>query len=161
MGFTFSHDGDRLPGTLYEETLEPVGANARVVARLANGDPAAVVSSFGRGKTLTLGSYIGVAYEHRREDTARRFFDGLLDWAGVARPIRVTGGDAEVRSLETTDGLILFAFNHQDKATEPTITLGTSYAGTDLISGEQFPTGNTWRHKIATSGVWVLHLRKP
>ena len=80
------HDGDRLPGTLYEETLEPVGPNARVVARFANGDPAAVVSSFGRGKTLTLGSYVGVAYEHRRDDTARRFFDGLLDWAGVARP---------------------------------------------------------------------------
>ena len=76
-------------------------------------------------------------------------------------PIRVTGGDAEVRSLETADGLILFAFNHQDKAIEPTITLGASYAGVDLIAGEQFPTGNTFRHKIAPGGVWVLHLRKP
>jgi hypothetical protein len=132
-----------------------------VVARFANGDPAAVASSFGRGKTLTLGSYIGVAYEHHRDDAARRFFDGLLDWAGVVRPIRVTGGEAEVRFLETAGGLILFAFNHQDKATEPTITLGGSYAGIDLITGEQIPTGNTFRHTIAPGGVWVLRLRRP
>jgi beta-galactosidase len=155
------HNDDRLPGTLYEETLEPLGPSARVVARFANGDPAAVASSFGRGKTLTLGSYIGVAYEHHRDDAARRFFDGLLDWAGVVRPIRVTGGEAEVRFLETAGGLILFAFNHQDKATEPTITLGGSYAGIDLITGEQIPTGNTFRHTIAPGGVWVLRLRRP
>jgi len=153
------HEGDRLPGTLYEETLEPVGANARVVARFANGDPAAVVSSYGRGKTLTLGSYIGVAYEHRRDATARKFFDGLLDWAGVARPVRIAGGEAEVRLLEAADGLILFAFNHQEKAIEPEISLPASYAGIDLVSGEKIAAGNTFRHRLAPGDVWVVRLR--
>jgi beta-galactosidase len=155
------HDGDRLPGTLYEETLEPLGPSARVVARFANGDPAAVVSSFGRGKTLTLGSYIGVAYEHHRDDAARRFFDSLLDWAGVTRPIGVTGGDAEVRLLETTDGLILFAFNHQDKATGPAIKLQASYSGTDLITGQHFAVADSLRRSLAPSDVWVVHLQRP
>ena len=153
------HEGDRLPGTLYEETLEPAGANARVVARFANGDPAAVVSSYGRGKTLTLGSYIGVAYEHRRDATAQKFFDGLLDWAGVARPVRIAGGEAEVRLLEAADGLILFAFNHQEKAIEPEISLPASYAGIDLVSGEKIAAGNTFRHRLAPGDVWVVRLR--
>ena len=47
--------GDVLPGRWYEETLEPSGPDARVVARFAGGAPAAVVSAFGRGKALMLG----------------------------------------------------------------------------------------------------------
>ena len=50
--------GDGLPGRWYEESLEPVVPGARVVARFATGAPAAVVSTFGKGKTLTLGSYV-------------------------------------------------------------------------------------------------------
>ena len=128
---------------------------------MRSGEPAVVVSSFGRGKTLTLGSYIGVAYEHRRDATAQKFFNGLLDWAGVARPVRVAGGEAEVRFLETADGLILFAFNHQERATEPAITLEASYTGTDLVSGQQLPAGTTFQHPLGPGEVWVVRLRRP
>lgn len=153
------HEGDRLPGTLYEETLEPVGAQARVVARFANGDPAAVISTFGRGKTLTVGSYVGVAFENRRDATIQKLFNGLLDWAGVTRPVSVAGGEAEVRLLEAGDARILVAFNHQDHAIDPAITLGEPYSGTDLVTGEAVASGTTFRKQMPRDGVWVLHLR--
>ncbi len=47
--------GDTIPARWYEETLALVGARSRVAARFADGRPAAVVASFGSGKTLLLG----------------------------------------------------------------------------------------------------------
>jgi beta-galactosidase len=152
------HEGDRLPGALFEETLEPASPGARVVARFANGDPAAVASSYGRGKALTLGSYLGVAYEKHRDATARRFFTGLMDWAGVSRPVSVTNADAEVRILESGDERIAFVFNHSDQATEPAITLRDSYMAVDLVTGERVTA--PFRKRLAPGDVWVVRLRK-
>jgi beta-galactosidase len=46
--------GDELPGQWYEESLAPLGPQARIAARFLNGDGAAVISSYGHGKTLML-----------------------------------------------------------------------------------------------------------
>ena len=152
-------DGDKLSARLYEEVLEPIGASAHVVARFANGDPAAVISRFGRGKALTLGSYIGVAFEHQHDAGTQKFFEGLLDWAGVTRPLTVTG-DAEVRILEAGNERILVAFNHEDHDIEPVITLREACQATDLVTGESLPPGNTFRQHLAAGDVWALRLRR-
>ena len=83
--------GEVLPGRWYEESLEPIAPGARVVARFASGAPAAVVSTFGKGKALMLGSYVSAGYVSQPEEAGRRFFDGLLDWAGVRRPVAASG----------------------------------------------------------------------
>ena len=54
-------NGDKLPGRLYEETLEPAGPAARVIARYADGRPAAVRAPYGKGEALALGSYLSTA----------------------------------------------------------------------------------------------------
>ncbi len=104
--------GERLPGRLYEETLEPTHKAARVVARFASGAPAAVASRYGQGKTLALGSYLAAAYELKPEESLRRFFAALLEWAGVERPVTVRGGQIEVRLMEAGEERLLFAFRH-------------------------------------------------
>ena len=63
--------GETLQARWYEETLEPLGAQAHVVATFPNGNAAAVISEYGKGKTLMLGSYVGAAYETRRESIHR------------------------------------------------------------------------------------------
>ena len=42
----------RLPARWYKETLEPVSPGARIVAHFEGGRPAAVMSTFGKGRTL-------------------------------------------------------------------------------------------------------------
>ena len=64
--------GTKLPARLYEETLEPMREDAKVVARFADGRPAAVTARFGRGKTLMLGSYVSPVAEPQ-------FANALLD----------------------------------------------------------------------------------
>ncbi|MBS1855174.1 MAG: beta-galactosidase [Acidobacteria bacterium] len=130
--------GDRLPARWYEETLEPLNAGARVVARFAGGNAAAVMSSYGRGKTLMLGSYVSAAYESTPSTEVERFYAGLLEWAGLAAPVTAEGGRIEVRILERGAERVVFVFNHEGKPVDARIALHLprgDYRATDLISG--------------------------
>lgn len=102
--------GLRVPGRWFREVLEPAGG--RVVARFEDGAPAAVESSYGKGRALLVGSYVAAAYALNPEEDARRWFVSLLDWAGVERPLVAEGG-VEARWLERGDERIVFVFNHE------------------------------------------------
>lgn len=146
--------GDVLPARWYEETLEPIAPQARVVATFANGAPAAVLSTFGRGKTLMLGSYVSAAYESTPTPAAERFYSALLEWAGVVAPLKATGDRIEARLLEGPSARLVFVFNHNTKATETMLTLPPG-AAHDLISGQR----TTLTRTLAPNEVWVLAVR--
>jgi beta-galactosidase len=131
--------GDTLPARWYKETLEPLSPSARVVAQFADGAPAAVMSTFGKGKTLMLGSYVSAAAQSSPTPEAERFFAGLLEWAGVRLPIRVAGAPIEARHLESGSSTLLFLFNHakQEARSEVTMRLAAGdYAAIDLVTGQ-------------------------
>ena len=101
------HADEALPGRWYEETLEPLSSSGRVVARFPDGAVAAVASTYGRGKTLMLGSYVSAAYVHTPSSEAERFFAGLLEWAKVELPVSASGGYVEARTLEADRDTLL------------------------------------------------------
>jgi hypothetical protein len=158
--------GDVLPGRWYEESLEPA-PGARVVARFGNNGPAAVVSTFGKGKTLFLGSYVSAGYISQPEETGRRFFEGMLDWAGVRRPVAVSGDPLEVRMLESGREHLAFVFNHAATPATATVTVRIPLAGrsvVDLVGGQAVPVtpapdGFEWRATIPPLDVRVLRIR--
>ena len=158
--------GDRLPGRLYEETLEPIPPNGRVVAKFASGAPAAVMSSFGRGKTLMLGSYLGAAYESQHDPAAQRFFTGLAEWAGVERLVQVSGSPAEARVLESGRERILFVFNHQGESAQTAVSLrmpAGEWAAADLITAQNVPLSREGtllklEKRIGPEDVWVVRV---
>jgi len=151
-------DGVTLPARLYEETLEPLNDRARVVARFADGRPAAVMSTFGRGKTLALGSYLAVAHQQQPDAASERFFQSLLDWAGVERPVSVEGGAAEVRMLEVGSDRLVFVFNHQDQPVEPVIRVPGNWNASDLTTGAPL---SRLSKRLALGEVWVVRLSSP
>jgi beta-galactosidase len=148
--------GDTLPARWYEETLEPLSPNARVVGTFADGRPAAVMSTFGKGKTLMLGSYVSAAYESTPTPAVERFYSALLDWAGVTPPLKATGTRIEARMLETPTGPLVFVFNHNGQATETSLTLPPG-AATDLTSGQRV---TSLTKTLAPNEVWVLKVAK-
>ena len=115
--------GTAIPGRWYEETLEPLSPAARVVARFESGAPAAVLSRFGKGETLLVGSYISAASQSWPSREAEQFFSALLDWAGITVPVEVGGSPLEVRLLPSGDELLLFAFNHDRQHATSTVRL--------------------------------------
>jgi len=158
--------GDELPATWYEETLAPLGAQARVVARFPSGAAAAVISSFGQGKTLMLGSYAGAAYEKLRDPVAARFYAALLKWAGVHPPVTAEPTGTEVRYLESGRDTLVFAFNHGAEAVVSSIGLRAaagSYRATDIVTAKPVETSLSDGHimmrgQIGPRDVWVVRL---
>ncbi len=130
--------GSVLPARWYKETLEPLSASARRVARFEDGATAAVMSTYGKGRTLMLGSYVSAAAQSTPSVEAERFFAGLLEWAGVTLPIQVTGAPIEARHLESGNDALLFLFNHGKDVARSTVRLRRdvgAYVAVDVTDG--------------------------
>jgi beta-galactosidase len=157
--------GESLPARWYEETLEPLGGSSRVVARFANGDAAAVASTYGRGKTLMLGSYVSAAYATHPSGEAERFYAGLLEWSGVSLPVTGVSRTVEVRTLETGRDTLVFVFNHGSEV-EANIGLrmaAGSYHATDVVENRAVEAAREGeflrlRKSLPKGGVWVVRL---
>ena len=159
--------GEALPGRWYEETLEPALPGAHVVARFGSGAPAAVVSSFGKGKALALGSYVCGGYVTQPGATGRRFFEGLLDWAGVRRPVTVSGDPVEVRLLESGREHLAFVLNHAATSATTAVTFRVSLDGRvveeisrgESVKVEASAEGFAWQGTLPPRDVRVLRIR--
>jgi beta-galactosidase len=161
--------GDRLPARWYKETLEPSSPQARVVGRFDDGAPAAVMSVYGQGRTLMLGSYVSAAYQSAPTAEVERFYNALLAWAGVTLPVTLTGAALEVRYLESGADTVLFLFNHGTERAVSNVTLqrpAGEYLATDLITSQTVPVsrktgGNvTVEADVAPADVRVLRLTR-
>jgi beta-galactosidase GanA len=155
--------GEKLAGRWYEETLAPLGPQARVVARFPGGAAAAVMSTYGRGKTLMLGSYVGGAFEKGRDAAGVRFYAALLDWAGVRAPITAEPAGVEVRSLMSGEDRLVFVFNHGKAETAAAVRLGSGAGATDVISGRRVELVRKDGHvvmlgRIGARDVWVVRV---
>ena len=155
--------GDTLAGRWYEETLAPLGPQAHVVAKFADGRAAAVISSYGRGRTLMLGSYIGGAYEKHRDAAGVRFYAALLDWAGVHAPITAEPAGLEVRSLESGSDRLVFVFNHGSEEAAATVRLAVGASATDIVTGKPVELArdgdrSVMRGRIGARDVWVVRI---
>ena len=138
--------GDRLRARWYEEMVEPVGPQARVVATFADGTPAAVQSTFGTGRTLMLGSYVSAAYQTTPTPEVERFYAGLLAWAGVTMPVETTGDAVEVRFLESGADRIVFVLNHAATKATGAISLrvpDSAWTATDLVTDRSVALGQS------------------
>ena len=160
--------GDLLPGRWFKETLEPLSPAARVVAQFEDGSAAAVMSSYGGGRTLMLGSYVSAGYQTKPTPEAERFFAGLLQWAGVKLPVTVIGTPIEARYTESPEDTVLFLLNHGTEASESTVTLRREaghYSAIDLATGEPVTLERTADAvsvavKLAPAGVQVMRITR-
>jgi beta-galactosidase len=158
--------GSVLPARWYKETLEPASPNARVVAEFDDGSAAAVMSTYGKGKTLMLGSYVGAAAQSTPTPEAERFFAGLLEWAGVSLPVRVKGSQVEARYLESGREALLFVFNHGKEPASSEVWLRrppAKYRAVDLVSGRDVTLrdagdGVSVLVELSPSGVMAMRL---
>lgn len=160
--------GAELPGRWYQETLQPLTADARVAAEFPDGSPAAVMAHFGKGKTLMLGSYLSAAYASSPSAAAAKFYAGLLEWADVVSPVNSLGNNIEVRMLESGSDYLLFVFNHNAERADVNAGLRVApglYRVTDLVSDRAVEPARDgeilrFRNTLNASDVWVLRIAR-
>jgi beta-galactosidase len=160
--------GDLLPARWYEETLEPLSEASQVVARFPDDSAAAVTSTYGKGKTLMLGSYVSAAYVTSPAPEVERFYKGLLAWAGVVIPVSTHGGNIEARTLESGKATLLFVFNHEKQSVDAGVSLrlpaGTVHAS-DLVAAQPVSVSREGeflrlKKRMDGSAVWVVRLTR-
>ncbi len=139
----FLKPGDKLETLFFEEVFDVFGARSKVLAEFSDGRPAMVCASFGRGRAIIVGSFLGSAYHHFQNPNNAKFFAGLAEWLRIARPVTVSCSEQDVlveaRLLESPGARVLFAFNRGEKKTLARLGLkppSGSFRVRDLESGQ-------------------------
>ncbi|HOB74075.1 MAG TPA: beta-galactosidase [Phycisphaerae bacterium] len=144
--------GDELVGGYLAESFDLLpGSQARVLAKLEDGSPVVVESSYGRGRTMIVGSFLGLAAQKTRDAGTLAGIRKLVGWAGIEPPARVNeerpaDEPLELRLRRTTDGYLMFVFNHASAPRKATASVKIDQPGTytarDLLTGDEQPCTN-------------------
>jgi beta-galactosidase len=160
-------------GLAFAEHLAVTGGSSRVLARFPGdaenpGDPAVVMSPYGSGRAILIGTFPSAAFE-QDPDKMRptgEFLQRLIASAGVTPEIRIDGapGLVEARFLESSDAIVLIAINHADVAQQVTLSFGPDVPEAIWQNMEtgvavnfvQGPSGPTYARTFAPRDVMVL-----
>jgi beta-galactosidase len=111
-------ENDSLKGAYFAESIEPIkNQPSQILASLEDGTPVIIASKYGKGETLLLGSFLGMANHPDADQNNNRFLMNLLDWAKITRPF-TTSHDGkietpvEVRMQTNSNGWLMFLINH-------------------------------------------------
>ncbi len=158
---------EEIPGAAFEEDLAPF-AGAKVLARFNNGEPAVVEKSYGKGKTILVGTFAALAAHDPKNGRARDFLVALARAAGVEGEVRVSGpetSEVEVRRLVGENTEFVFLFNHGRNTAHPSLGLRMPWTvdeAKDIVSGKAVPfraSDHSVQFEVTLTGDKVLVLR--
>jgi hypothetical protein len=169
--------GKTIPGAEVAEHLALASANLRVIARFsgtggAPGDPAIVMSRYGSGRAILIGTLAGAAFE--RDPAGARDTGNLLGalalLAGATPEVRLSGGGGQVetRFLESAAAIVLIGINHSNEPQKVTMTFTPDTpeaiwlnletgASVNFVAG---PDGPTYTYAFKPRDVVVLMIKK-
>ncbi len=165
----------QLEGCFFGESIDMLeNRPVQLLARLKDGSPAVAASSFGKGRTLFIGSFLGLASHQSPHEANTQFILNLAKWAEISTPLRTElhgaePGAIDLRLQENPEGLLLFALNHSHSHRRVSLVLetrGEPYAAIQELSEESpvhFKTTHTgleWHFDLEARGVKVFRVVK-
>jgi len=127
--------GSKLMGSLYVESLSMLdNKDVKILATTEEGQPAIVSTLYGKGESMLVGTYMGMANFQEFNSNNDKFFINLLNWANIERPFTTsldgrTSDQVEVRLQDTKNGYLVFIINHSVRSEEIDINLTMSSDG--------------------------------
>jgi len=132
--------GDSLKGAQFAESLELLpNGDAKVLGRLVDGTPGMTVSTYGKGQTMLVGTFLGLA-DQPSDKNNNQFLLGLLNWAKVSRPFTTSqdGVDSEkpleARLHRNSGGYLLYLINHGEAERPVSVNLNVEREGEFTLS---------------------------
>ena len=143
--FTVKWGGEEFAGTSFLEHFSVLDEGARLVAKFADGTPAAYEHAYGKGSAILLGTFAG---QHNEEKTvAMHPLGGILArWAGLHTPGLKASALVELREMEAAKGRVVFLFNHGEKAAEVEFAEELGSAATrvrEIVTGQTVKASGT------------------
>ncbi|SPF47223.1 putative Glycoside hydrolase family 42 domain protein [Candidatus Sulfotelmatobacter kueseliae] len=158
-----------ITGEAFEEQLEALPGGT-VLAHFADGSPAMVKRSEGKGEAVLIGSFLALAYHDQQDPAIRHLFLSLAQAAGVSPDVAVSGAgtsEVEVRQLVGDKQQTIFVLNHSDSPADATLAIRLPWSAGEVreIENDQpvrFETraGRTIFQKHLSAGeIWVIGVR--
>ncbi|MCX6628684.1 MAG: beta-galactosidase [Candidatus Solibacter sp.] len=133
--------GHRIDGRFFLQEYAPQGGKAS--GTYENGHVAALENSFGKGRTLLIGSFPGAGYFLHHGAETRALFARLLAWAGIEQAVVSPDSKIKARVHTGPGGTYLWAVNPTRASVKVRLqlrsSLGAFRAGADL-----------WQHRDAS-----------
>lgn len=156
-------------GAAFEEELEPLRGSA-VLARFADGSPAIVKKSSGKGSAVLIGSFPALAYYRGHDANIKRFFLSLAQAAGVSAEVEVSGAgtsQVEVRRLVSEGEQLVLVFNHASSAADLkvdirvpwTIQKARELENDRPVDFQNFGGRTIFHRHLAAGEIWVFSIR--
>lgn len=160
--------GDTITGAAFAEELEPEGGS-QVLGRFADGAPAIVEHSSGKGKAILIGSFAAFAYQAQSPAGNKQLFLSLAKAAGVSTDVAVAGpgtAEIEVRRLVADHQQIVFVFNHSKTDADVRLSIALPWqtaVARDLSDESNVPVQSmngkpVVRKHLAGKEVWTFSL---
>jgi len=158
-----------ISGEAFEEKLQPLHGGV-TLARFADGAPAVVENTEGKGKAILVGSFLALAYYRQHDVNTKQFFLSLAQAAGVSPEVKVSSNgtsQVEVRRLVGDGEQLVLVFNHASGSAELTFDIRLPWTIRDARDLEndqpvsyQVNAGQTVFHKRLSAGeIWVFSVR--
>jgi beta-galactosidase len=158
-----------ITGEAFEEQLALLPGGT-ILARFADGSPAIVKRSEGRGEAVLIGSFLALAYHHQHEPAVKRFFLSLAQAAGVSPEVEVSGAgtsEVEVRQLLGDRQQTVLVFNHANNLADTTLAIRLPWTVGEARELENDQTvrfeskaGRTiFQKRLAAGEIWVINVR--
>jgi hypothetical protein len=164
--------GRTFNGAAFAEHLEVTNPSTWVIATFpaeeGAADAAAVLSRYGSGRAILIGTFPSAAFEQdpQKNRASGELLQQLVASAGVVPEVRIDGGAGavEARFLESDGAILLIALNHGETAQKVTFSFGPDVpeaiwqnmetgAAVNFVQG---PAGPTYVHAFAPRDVLVL-----
>jgi beta-galactosidase len=175
--------GAAVRGTLFAEHLEITSPKARVLARFAARTPEAgnaapapaaiVLSTYGSGQAILIGSFPAAAYDQDPAalETTGDLLRRLASLGGVEPAIAVSGpppGLVEGRMLESPGAFVFIGLNHDTAPHEATFAFGRDVPIAEwqnletaaVVQFAQRSAGSTYTHRFGPRDAVVLVIGK-
>ena len=154
--------GSQIHGRLFRQEYQ--AAEGRPVGTYPNGKTAAVENTYGRGKTLLIGSFPGAGYYLHHSPETRAFYAGLPAWADVRRQVRSSDSEIKARLHRSPGATYLWVVNPTRKARVATISLsadaGSFVSAEDVWQGGRLSVkDNSLEVQVPERDASVLRLK--
>lgn len=161
LRFNSAPEGYSVYGGLYRQMYNLL--DGKEAGSYENGEIAVVENTYGKGKTLLIGTFPGYGYFHHKSPSSKEFFAGLLAWAGPTQHVQSSNPLVTARLHQGEGGLYLWVVNPSRAPQEVRLELSTKWpvsGQTQILWGEQAVSveGQTARLEVKRRDGVVMRL---
>lgn len=120
-------DGKPVKGGGYLQSYKPTTGKAR--GKFSDGRTAVIENSFGKGRTLLVGTHPGVAYFKASNAENLRYFADIFAWTGKTAHVATGNAAVQARLHEGSGGGSLWLLNPTREPQQVKVALGAQHKG--------------------------------